>query len=94
MSSDDDELYLRIQIEFENFLTLYDIEEVIDPIDEAVGNALLENLQTRRKTTFLLGEEFGFDPSELTYVGIKDVSSGSIELIVLISTAVVSYVGN
>ena len=90
-----------IHIEFEGFLTRFDIDEIISSIDSIVESQLLP------PSPSLPSSRYGFPwppewseglywgtPPRLSYVGVVGVSRGSISLVFTIAAAVALYVAN
>ncbi len=95
MESDDNPEY-SIIIEYEDFLTRFDLDEILSSIDRIIESELVEYyypefryLRTSYPYLFKLGLA---EDSDLSYIGIKSIGSGSIELTVVAGAFVVGYV--
>jgi DNA helicase HerA-like ATPase len=85
-----------IVIEYEDFLTRFDLDEILSSIDSIIEDELLSNLDPnfrrwRRRHHYLFPHEYR-DVPELSYVGITAADRGSMVLTVLVSAAIAAYV--
>ena len=84
-----------ILIEYDDFLTRFDLDEILSSIDRIIEDELLSKFDPVFR--FRLWRHYPFpywyrDAPELSYVGIAAVDRGSIILTVLASGAVATYV--
>ena len=85
-----------ITIEYNDFLTRFDIDEILSSIDRIIEDELLSVLDPhyeflRRNGYFYLYHQ---ETPQLSYIGITAVDRGSISLIVLSSGAIAGYVAH
>lgn len=85
-----------IVIEYDDFLTRFDLDEILSSIDSIIEDELLSNLdpnfrQWRRRHHYLFPHECR-DTPELSYIGVTAVDRGSMILTVLVSGAIAAYV--
>jgi hypothetical protein len=83
-----------IVIEYDDFLTRFDLDEILSSIDKIIEEELLDYDDPdyrflRRRYPFAYWHR---DQPELSYIGIAGVSQGSIILTVFASGAVAAYV--
>ena len=83
-----------ITIEYDDFLTRLDLDEIIRSIDRIIEDHLLDFYDV---PFFVLRQRYGAftrDPEnpEFTYIGIRSISAGSITLSVFVTTSVLLYV--
>ena len=84
-----------ILIEYDDFLTRFDLEEILSSIDRIIEDELLSRFDPEFRFWLRLHYPFPYwhlDAPELSYVGITAVDRGSIILTVLASGAVATYV--
>ena len=90
----DNEEFL-ITIEYDNFVTRFDLDEIMTSIDRIIEDALLLELefgpQFFRKYHYLYPYLYRNSP-EFSYIGIISIETGSITLGVVISAAISTYV--
>ncbi|MDE3021006.1 MAG: hypothetical protein KGI54_04030 [Pseudomonadota bacterium] len=94
MQSDDEPEY-TITIEYDNFLTRFDLDEILSSIDRIIEDELFSRFNPEFHLFFPKYYKFPYwyrDTPEFSYVGITGVDHGSIILTVLASAAVVHYV--
>ena len=88
-----EELKFSINIEYDDFLTRFDLDEILMSIDRIVEDELF----TFRDPEYrCLSQRYPFnhrrEEAELSYIGITGIGYGSIILCVLVSGAVATYV--
>ena len=84
-----------ILIEYDDFLTRFDLDEILSSIDRIIEDELRSNIYPEFDLLFRKLYPFRYwyrDTPELSYVGITAVDRGSIILTVLASGAVATYV--
>ncbi len=95
MSHEDDPEYV-IEIEYSNFITRFDLDEIVESIDRIIETELFEafNPEYRflRRSYPYLNYPVLSEGSGLSFIGIRSVESGSIWLTVIASGAVATYV--
>lgn len=93
MANDDGQKY-SIIIEYDDFLTRFDLDEILSSIDRIIENKILSMLDPA--FCFFLNRTYSpywyRKTPELSYVGITAADRGSIILTVLASGAVATYV--
>jgi hypothetical protein len=77
---------LTITISFEEFLTRFDLDEIISSIDAMVEQWVLF------PASEIPAEPWERVKPDISYVGIKSVEPGSIVLLTVIGTAIATYV--
>ncbi len=95
MNNEEDPQY-TITIEYEDFVTRFDLDEILSSIDRIIEAELLDYFDpdfrfSRRRYPYLLPYRDGPD-SELSFLGIKSVDAGSITLTVFVGGVVIGYV--
>jgi hypothetical protein len=85
----DDSLECTIRIEYDDFLTRFDIDEVLGSIDRIIE---VEFFLPYLDFPPFRYPYLALDASEFSYVGIKSFDSGSLLLTVFISGSVATYV--
>jgi len=91
----EDEQEFSIVIDFDDFLTRFDLDEILSSIDRIVEDELLSQLGPGPRFWGLYPYPYPIslrEAPELSYVGITSVDRGSIVLTVIASTAVATYV--
>lgn len=83
-----------ITIEYDDFLTRLDLDEIIGSIDRIIEDHLLDFYDV---PFFAFRQRYGAyirdpDNPEFTYIGIKSINAGSITLTVVVTTGVLFYV--
>ena len=93
--NDETEHELLITIDFENFVTRFDLDEILGSIDRIIEREIFRDIHPM----WFLSEEF-FGPFEhkynqprMTYLGIRSINSGSLIIGAFIGGAVLAYVG-
>ena len=91
--SDESEFEYSIAIEFKNFITRYDLDEILTSIDGIIELELIdlwgpEWIFSRR----YFGPFFNTEKPTFSYLGIESVNSGSIIITVVTGAAVLAYV--
>lgn len=86
-----------IAIDYDDFVTRFDLDEILSSIDRIIEEELLSDLDPRFDYFLRRSYPFGYpfryrEEPALSYVGITTVESGSILLTVVASTAVAAYV--
>lgn len=84
-----------ITIEYDDFLTRFDLDEILSSIDRIIEDELLSEVDHKFRYWRLHHYPYPFlyrEAPDLSYVGITAVDRGSITLIVLASSAVAIYV--
>lgn len=92
MQNEDYPEYLII-IEYDDFLTRFDLDEILSSIDRIIEDELLSEFDPEFR--FWRRHHFPYwyrDAPELSYIGISAVDRGSMILTVLASGAVATYV--
>ncbi len=94
MNNEEDPQY-TITIEYEDFVTRFDLDEILSSIDRIIEAELLDYFDpdfrfSRRRYPYLLPYRDGPD-SELSFLGIKSVDAGSITLTVFVGGVVIGY---
>ena len=84
-----------IAIEYDDFLTRFDLDEILSSIDRIIEDELLSALDPKFHF-FWRRDHYSYyrEAPELSYVGITAVDRGSIILTVSASTAVAVYVAH
>lgn len=91
------EYELIIEVDFEEFITRFDIDEVLSNIDRIIESELFNGHPSYFYTWD--GEWVGMHPfsarwrPSISYLGIKSISSGSLLIAAFIGGAVLTYVG-
>jgi hypothetical protein len=85
-----------ITIEYDEFVTRFDFDEILRSIDRIIETELLdyfdpESYFRRRGYPYSLRRWEGYEP-EFSYLGIKSASTGSITLVVFVGGVVLGYV--
>jgi hypothetical protein len=92
--SNENEPEYTIAIEYDDFLTRFDLDEILSSIDRIIEDELLSELDPEFR--FWRRHHYPYpyyrEAPELSYVGITAVDRGSIILTVLASGAVATYV--
>ena len=94
MASEDEQEY-SIIIEYDDFLTRFDLEEILSSMDRIIEDELLSEFDPEFRFWRKHRYPFSYwyrDTPELSYIGITAVDRGSIILTVLASGAVATYV--
>lgn len=85
-----------ITIEYEGFLTRFDIDEIIEALDSMILSMLSSEVAPRstlHSRSWWSYRETQW-PSQVSFVGIRSIVPGSLTLLVFIGGVVVSYVGH
>jgi hypothetical protein len=85
-----------VVIEYDDFLTRFDLDEILSSIDRIIEDELLSNIDpgvgsSRRRHHYLSPHQFGHTP-ELSYIGVTSADRGSVTLTVHASGAIPAYV--
>lgn len=95
----DESLEYLIRIEFDEFITRLDLDEVLSAIDRLIEEELIYDIYPDIHI-FFSWRKLGYLPWMLgikrplfSYIGIRSVESGSIKLSVIIGGAVLRYFG-
>ena len=95
---DDNQPEYTISIEYDEFLTRLDFDEVLKSIDRIIEDELLDyyypefRISARRSRLGRLGLIRESQEPEFSYIGIKSVEAGSVLLTVFVGGAVLGYV--
>lgn len=91
-----DEPEYTITIEYDDFLTRFDLDEILASIDHIIETKLLDyygpDFQFFRQRYWYFAPYREGIESEFSYLGIKSVDAGSITLTVFVSGVVLGYV--
>ena len=94
--SNNDKAEFIISIEYDGFITRFDLDEILTSLDRIIESELLSQLGLnywilRRRISYFF-PLWGESKPDFTYIGIKSVKAGSINLVVFIGGAVLGYV--
>ena len=87
-SREPDSIDLTIRISYDDFLTRFDLDEIISSIDRLVEDDQSPGIHG---DPYLSSGRPSVGP-ELSYVGIRSIEPGSITLLVIVGSAVATYV--
>jgi hypothetical protein len=94
--NDEKEQELVIKVDFEDFVTRLDLDEILSSIDRIIEMELFREIKPE---LHLWEEFFGVFPAykygqpKMTYLGIRSINSGSLIIGAFIGGAVLAYVG-
>ena len=88
-----------ITIEYDGFLTRFDINEIIEAVDSMIATMLFYpgpdfGVIPRSRSSLGWWYSWTEQPAPLSFVGIRSIEPGSLTLLVFVSGAVVSYVAH
>lgn len=85
-----------IAIEYEEFITRLDLNEVLVSIDTIIESCILDGWtpEFQRLGAPIPRGSVGSPEPQFSYVGIQSIESGSIILLAVLGTVVVTYVAN
>lgn len=93
----------EIVIEYDEFLTRLDFDEILTSIDAIIEEEILGYLEPESgfhprpfpfRWSFRPGAHLGLSRPVFSYLGIKSITPGSVTLVVVVKGAVVAYVAN
>ncbi|MHB8423308.1 MAG: hypothetical protein ACYDAM_11200 [Leptospirales bacterium] len=98
MPDEDNQVEYTITIEYEDFITRYDLNEVLSAIDLIIERNIFSALfyppeyYQKKRFPFQYIVPFKFRKAEFSYLAIKSISPGSMILLVYLSVEAIKYI--